>query len=317
MKYLQIEIKTTVENIDEVVSNLYSIGLTDLVIDDPRDIDDILDKKTGYEWDYIDDSVLELKNSEPKVTLYFDFKEEGEPDYAETVKRNDEKYDEIKEVTKGIATSVDFLVNDDTDWKDTWKQYFKPKKVSERIVVKPTWENYEKKDDELILEIDPGMAFGTGTHETTSLCIRMLEKYMKKGEKVLDVGCGSGVLSIAASLLGASECLGVDIDPVAVEVSKENIELNHVENISRAEYGDLTKGIDFVADTVVANLMADLVIMLSEDVARCMKSGGYYISSGILVEKIPVVREKIEACGFEIVEIKEDGMWSAIVARKN
>ena len=133
-------------------------------------------------------------------------------------------------------------------------------------MVKPTWYDYDAEEGDLVIEIDPGMAFGTGTHETTSLCLRLMEDYMKPGDKVLDVGCGSGILAIAGALLGASEVLGVEIDPVAVEIAQENLELNKVTNVARAQYGDLTKGIDFKAEIVVANLMADLVMMLSGSV---------------------------------------------------
>jgi ribosomal protein L11 methyltransferase len=210
--------------------------------------------------------------------------------------------------------TVDVYVEDDSEWKDNWKEFFKPKKVGKRIVVKPTWYEYEKEEGDLVIEIDPGMAFGTGTHETTSLCLRLMEDYMADGDKVLDVGCGSGILAIAGALLGSPEVLGVEIDPVAVEIAQENLELNGVTDVARAQYGDLTKGIDFKAEIVVANLMADLVMMLSADVAKHILPGGKYISSGILVEKRDQVAAVIRDCGFDIVEIREDGMWCAIVA---
>ena len=135
-------------------------------------------------------------------------------------------------------------------------------------MIKPTWEDYEAGEKELVIEIDPGMAFGTGTHETTSGCIQLMEKYMKPGDKVLDVGCGSGILSIAAALLGSRDILAIDIDPVAVEVTRENVELNNVSEYVDTRYGDLTKGVSYRADIVVANLMADLVMMLTEDVGN-------------------------------------------------
>ncbi|MDD6042680.1 MAG: 50S ribosomal protein L11 methyltransferase, partial [Eubacteriaceae bacterium] len=153
-----------------------------------------------------------------------------------------------------------------------------------------------------------------GTHETTSLCVKMLEKYQKAGDKVLDVGCGSGILSIAAALLGAKDVLGIDIDPVAVEVAEENIQLNKADNVARAQYGDLTKGVDYKAQVVVANLMADLVMMLADDVSKHMEEKGFFISSGILVEKRNTVSEHLVKLGFDIVEIVEDGGWCAIVA---
>ena len=219
----------------------------------------------------------------------------------------------------GILGRLQVCVNDvrDEDWQDNWKEYFKPEKITDRIVIKPSWESYKKQsEDEIIIEIDPGAAFGTGKHPTTTMCIKALEKYVEPGKSsVLDVGCGSGILSVAAALLGAGDVLGVDIDPVAVTVAGENAEINGLSDKIKIAEGDLTKGIDYQADIVVANLMADLVIMLSKDVRRHLKKGGYYISSGILEEKKDIVAKAIKKCGFEIVEILCENEWVAIVAR--
>ena len=182
-------------------------------------------------------------------------------------------------------------------------------------MIKPTWEDYEAGEKELVIEIDPGMAFGTGTHETTSGCIQLMEKYMKPGDKVLDVGCGSGILSIAAALLGSRDILAIDIDPVAVEVTKENVELNNVSEYVDTRYGDLTKGVSYRADIVVANLMADLVMMLTKDVAKHLEDGGIYISSGIIDFKEEEVCETLKRCGFEIIEILKKGEWCTVAAR--
>jgi len=279
-----------------------------------------MDKKQTYDWDYLDDSILEKMKDRPKVTVYLEDTEENRrlipavetamADLSESVRRGD-----FGGLADFGSLRVDSRFDDDTEWKDKWKEYFKPARISDSIVVKPTWETYEKQDGDLVIEIDPGMAFGTGTHETTSLCVKMLEKYQKKSDKVLDVGCGSGILSIAAALLGAEDVLGVDIDPVAVEVAQENICLNRVDGICRAAYGDLTKGIDYKANIVVANLMADLVMMLSEDAAKHMEEDGLFISSGILVEKEDLVAQHLLSKGFSIVEIREDGGWCCIVAK--
>ena len=321
MKYLEIGIETQRAGIELILSALVNLDITDAVVEDPADIDDLLKKEKGYEWDYIDDSVLELKNETPKVTVYLNDDEEGRAKAQEVCAA----MQELKEQAVGGAygdgidlgtLKTEIRCEDDSEWKDNWKAYFKPAKVSKSIVVKPTWEPYEAKDGEKVIEIDPGMAFGTGTHETTSLCIRLMEEYLKPGEKVLDVGCGSGILSIAGALLGASEVLGVEIDPDAVAIARENIALNHVQQVASAQYGNLTKGIDFKADVIVANLMADLVVMLSQDVAKHLLPGGRYISSGILVEKMPEVVDAMRALGFAILEVKEDGMWCAIVAKR-
>lgn len=321
MKYLEINIETSAAGIEPVVSALLNLGITDTVVEDPRDIEDLMDKKQTYDWDYLDDSIIEKMKESPKVTVYLEDTEENRTLAEQIAPAMEELRSKAREGIFGEGADFGSLrVNkkqeDDTQWKDKWKEYFKPARIAENIVVKPTWESYERQGDEKVIEIDPGMAFGTGTHETTSLCVKMLEKYQKESDKVLDVGCGSGILSIAAALLGAEDVLGVDIDPVAVEVAAENIELNGVANVAKAQYGDLTKGIDYKADIVVANLMADLVMMLSEDVARHMQPGGLFISSGILVEKEVQVTEHLRSQGFGIVEVREDGGWCCIVCRK-
>lgn len=321
MKYIEINIETTSAGIEAVVSALLAMGITDTVVEDPRDVEDLMDKKQTYDWDYLDETVIAKLQDKPKVTVYLEDTEENRRQIraVETA---------MAELSKGVrrgdfGDAADFgslrvvsSFDDDAQWKDKWKEYFKPARISKSLVVKPTWGDYEKQEGDLVIEIDPGMAFGTGTHETTSLCVRMLEEYQKKGDKVLDVGCGSGILSIAAALLGAEDVLGVDIDPTAVEVSRENISLNHVDDVCRAAYGDLTKGIDYKADIVVANLMADLVMMLADDVAKHMTGDGYFISSGILVEKEIQVADHLRGKGFAIMEVREDGGWCCIVAKK-
>ena len=319
MKYIQIEIKTSRAGIEPLLAALLEVGITDAVVEDPADIDDLLNKENEYDWDYVDESVLSLRDKEPQVTVYMNDDDEGRA-AAENIRH---AVDGLKSAAaSGIfgaesdfgPMDVEVSICDDSGWKDKWKEYFKPAKVGKTIVVKPTWENYEAQPGEKVLEIDPGMAFGTGTHETTSLCIKLMEDYMKPSDRVLDVGCGSGILSIAGALLGAGDVLGIEIDPVAVEISRENIALNHVENTVCAQYGDLTKGVDFKANVVVANLMADLVIMLSRDVANHLLPEGIYISSGILEEKVVTVVDAMRTLGFRILEVRQDGMWCAVVA---
>ena len=319
MKYIEICIDVSEEGIEAVIGQLLNLGITDTVVEDPRDIQDLMDKKQTYDWDYLEDSIIEKMQETPKVKVYL---EDTQPNRA-LADRIMPAMEELKvAASSGVfGSNVDFGTlrvtrseDDDAKWKDRWKEYFKPSRISQRIVVKPTWEPYERKADDLVIEIDPGMAFGTGTHETTSLCIRMLERYLKEDYCVLDVGCGSGILSVAAAMLGAGEVLGVEIDPVAVQVARENVDLNDVGAKVSVQQGDLTSGLDFTADLVVANLMADLVMILSEDVARHMNSGGLFISSGILTEKEEAVASHLKQHGFDIVEIAEDGQWCCIVA---
>lgn len=305
MKYIQVDIEVKAEELEQVTAVLLMEGITDTVVEDPADLERLLNKEVDYEWDYIAPEVLERKDSAPKVTFYLE-------DTPEERQRAQKAAGAVAAAFPEAVIRVN--LDDDSEWKDKWKEFFKPARVAERIVVKPTWETYDAKPDDLVIAIDPGMAFGTGTHETTSLCLKLMEKYVKPGDKVLDVGCGSGILSIGASLLEAGETLAIDIDPEAVKVSNENIVLNNCHERVIVRQGNLVEGIDFKADVVAANLMADLVMLLSEHVAKHLNDGGVYISSGILVEKQELVAETIKKCGFDILEIKEDGMWCAIAA---
>ena len=326
MKYLELVIHTNREGLEPVEACLMELGFTEMVVNDPMDLQDLMNKKHDYDWDYIGDEVLDLADEEPTVTLYFDGEETGngyalaqEVDLAiEGLRQAMMNGDFGAEADFGPLT-VTTSLHDDSEWKDNWKEFFKPQRVSGRIIVCPTWEDHELSEAEAaeglkILRIDPGMAFGTGTHETTSLCLKAMEKYLWPGCRVLDVGCGSGILSIAADLLGAGDVLGIEIDPVAVEVSRENLGLNGCGDNVRVIEGDLTKGVDYRADVVVANLMADLVMMLSSDVRAHMNPGAKYISSGIIDEKLEEVKAAIIACGFTIEEVMTDGMWCAVVA---
>lgn len=323
MKYIEFKVHASRQGIEQVTAMLMSKGIYEISIDDPADMEDILNKKNEYGWDYIDDGLKTDLGREPSAAVYFEDTPENRQKVQdlkiEVMKLKDSEIEGRfgSEADLGRLYAEDNIV-DDNDWKDKWKEFFKPSRVTDRIVVKPTWEDYQKEGDELVLEIDPGMAFGTGTHETTSLCMKLMEKYLGDDaaeRKVLDVGCGSGILSIAAALLGCREVLGVEIDEDAVRVAAENTEKNSVGDRVRIQQGDLAKGIDFTADIVVANLMADLVVMLTPDVKNHLAENGVFISSGILVEKEEVVAEAIRNEGFEIIEIAEDGEWCAIACR--
>ena len=193
MKYIQIDIKTGRAGIEPLLAALMEVGITDTVVEDPADIDDLLNKKNEYDWDYVDESVLELRDRQPQVTVYMNDDEDGRA-AAENLRH---AVDGLKSAAAaGIfgegadlgPLTVEVSIEDDSQWKDNWKEYFKPKKVGRRIVVKPTWYDYEAGRDDLVIELDPGMAFGTGTHETTTLCLQLMEDYLKPGDKVLDVG---------------------------------------------------------------------------------------------------------------------------------
>ena len=323
MKYIEFKVHASRQGIEQVTAMYLRMGIDQVSIDDPADMEDILNKKNEYGWDYVDNDLKKGLDREPTISIYFEDTEE-----------NREKIQQLKlqvmmlkskELEGLFGWDVDFgrlyaedIIVDDADWKDKWKEYFKPVRITDRLVVKPTWEEYEPNDGEKVIQIDPGMAFGTGTHETTSLCLKLMEKYLgdePQDKEVLDVGCGSGILSIAAALLGCRSVTGVEIDEDAVRVAEENVELNGIGDRVEILQGDLTEGIESKADIIVANLMADLVMTLSKSAKEHLKDGGIFISSGILLEKKDIVSDAVKEAGFEIIEIAEDGEWCAIAAR--
>ena len=252
MKYIEFKVHASRQGIEQVTAMYLRMGIDQVSIDDPADMEDILNKKNEYGWDYVDDDLKKGLDREPTISIYFEDTEE-----------NREKIQQLKlqvmmlkskELEGLFGWDVDFgrlyaedIIVDDADWKDKWKEYFKPVRITDRLVVKPTWEEYEPNDGEKVIQIDPGMAFGTGTHETTSLCLKLMEKYLgdePQDKDVLDVGCGSGILSIAAALLGCRSVTGVEIDEDAVRVAEENVELNGIGDRVEILQGDLTEGIE-------------------------------------------------------------------------
>ena len=318
MKYTELKIEAKRNSSELVQAALLEAGFDSMQIDDPMDAVDIAEHKELYKYDYINEEIsrtaekAEAGAGAITITLYFEDDEEGQS-----------RLEETKKLLSGIS-GVSFKeeeTGDDSEWLYKWQEHFKPSKVGERIVVKPGWEDYEAADGELVIEMDPGMAFGSGLHETTSMCIKALEKDLggaydpsRYPIKVLDVGTGTGILAMAAVLLGADEALGIDIDDEAVRVSNENIVKNGLEGRISIRHGNLMDGINYDPDIIVANLMADLVVMLSPAAAAQLRPGGVYITSGILDIKEDIVKKAIEDAGFDIIEVLADGEWRAITA---
>lgn len=314
MKWKKISFETTTEAVDLVSAMLDELGIEGIEIQDNIQLSEEDRKKMFI------DFLPELPPDEGKATVSF---------YLDVEEDIEEK---LKEVRAGLVELDDFIYTgekqftvtetEDADWINNWKSFFKPFRVDDTIVIKPTWEDLEDaKEDDMVIEIDPGTAFGTGAHETTKLCILNLKKYQKAGDKVLDLGCGSGILSIAASKLGASYVAGTDIDENAVKASKENAVQNHVEasfylnNVLEDKAGRKQLGNDY--DIVVANILADVIIPLAEIAGEFMKPDALFISSGIIYLKAEEVKEALLSNGFEIVEVTQMGDWFSYVARKN
>lgn len=307
--WIEVRVITKSEALEPVSGIFYSLDCKGVAIEDPEDI---LGREQGpLTWDFADINVLEHKGKVAVVKAYF----AEEDNIEEILGYVNEKLVELKEMGIDLGEAkVEHEKMYEEDWANTWKQYYKPSKVGEKIVVKPIWEEYEEKEGELVVNLDPGMAFGTGTHETTRMCIQALEKYVKEESTVFDVGCGSGILAIAAAKLGAKLAVGVDLDPVAVESSIENVGYNNLNNIEIL-HGNLVEIIDGKADIVVANILAEIICILTDDVKRVMKDGGVFITSGIIHDRVDMVCEKLEATGFEVIEKNRDGEWNCIVAK--
>lgn len=215
----------------------------------------------------------------------------------------------------GIVCKVTTAMIPDTDWNESWKANFKPVHLTETFVVKPTWEEYIPVEGEKVIAIDPGMAFGTGTHPTTRLCVEMIEKHTKEGTTVLDVGTGSGILLVAAALSGAKEGLGVDNDPVAVDTAGENLALNQVPATFAVECADLISQTGKAYDLVVANILAEVVVALLGDIHKVVHRDSLVILSGILVEKGPMVEQRLSETGFTLLESHAEESWLVMVAK--
>lgn len=310
MKWAEITIKTTTEAVEAITNILYEQNVGGVSIEDPKDFK--FQKKNEYDWDFVEEEIFNSGYDGVIIKTYIT----EERDVTEDVNLIKEKIQGLKDFGIDIGEAIVELSQvDEQDWANEWKNYYKPTKVGKNVLVKPTWEEYEEKEGDLIIELDPGMAFGTGTHETTTMCIQQLEKYVKKDSKVFDIGCGSGILAIAAAKLGAKEVVAVDLDEVAVKVSKENINLNKVKNKVVALHGNLTEVIKDKADIVVANIIADIIKILAKDVANFMKENAVFISSGIIHAKVDEVKESLIENGFEVVEVQTLGEWNAIVSK--
>lgn len=307
--WIEVRVITKSEALEPISGIFYGLDCKGIAIEDPEDI---LGREQGpLTWDFADINVLEHKGKFAVVKGYFS----EEDNIDEIIAYINEKVEEIKALGIDVGEGkVEFEKMYEEDWANNWKKYYKPSKVGEKIVVKPIWEEYEAKDEELVVELDPGMAFGTGEHETTRMCIQALEKYVQKDSTVFDVGCGSGILAIAAAKLGAKLAVGVDLDPVAVESAKENVGFNNIDNIEIL-HGNLIEVIDGKADIVVANIIAEIICILTEDVSRVIKPNGYFITSGIIHDRVEMVTNKLEECGFEVVKVNKDGEWNCIIAK--
>lgn len=309
MKWAEISIQTTHEATEAVANIFHELGSQGVVIEDPELINTY--RRSGA-WDYCD--IPEEADTETvivKAYLPVDAHLNEKLHIFETA------VDELvtHNLDKGNG-SIQCQEIKEEDWASSWKEYFHPVRIGERIVIKPSWEEYQPLENDIIIELDPGMAFGTGTHHTTAMCSRCLEEEIKPGDIVFDIGTGSGILSIAAAKLGAAGVQAVDLDSVAVRVARENITLNHVDSVAQVNQGDLLTGVTGKANVIIANIIADIIIRLLPDIPDRLQDDGLFIASGIISERLSDVTAAILACGLVIDKVVEEDGWVAIMIRK-
>lgn len=307
----EISIHTTHEAVEAISNILHEAGAGGVVIEDSLML--------STEWDTTFGEMYELSPEDfPKEGVYVKAYLPVNSFLAETI-------DQIKDALNNLMLydidygpgTVTLAEIHEEDWATAWKQYYKPVAITNNITITPTWEEYQKREDELVIELDPGMAFGTGTHPTTRLCIMELEKYVKEGDTVYDVGCGSGVLAVVAAKLGAKSVVAFDIDSVAVSSTNINAALNKVDHLVSPRQNNLLDKITEPVNIIVANIIAEIIIRFAKDIPPLLKSNGYFIASGIIVQKEQDVKEALEAIGLTIVEVNYENDWLSIVAQKS
>ena len=309
MQWCEAIVHTTTEGSDLVSDLMMRFGATGTEIVDRADVPD--PNQPGVYWELYDPRMLAEMPADVLVKGWFEQNEHTHDVLGNLRQQLTALNNEHGGFDFGALT-VDVTDVADEDWAENWKKYYKPFRVGKHLVVKPSWEPYAELPGDLVVELDPGMAFGTGTHETTNMCLELLEKYLQKDARVMDVGTGSGILAIAAAKLGANHVLAVDIDPDAVRVATENVANNHVQAQVRVAWGDLVKSEAMPCELAVANIVADAIRMLCGPLTRHLLPGGLLICSGIIREREQDVMDAVTAAGYTLTERFAKGEWVAL-----
>jgi len=306
VKWIEVKVIfdcTSKELATDLISNIfYDLGLKGVVVEDP-------DIKPVEKWKNTD----ELRQDDIAVTGYIPENKQSRIN----LKIIKEKLIGLEKKCGIFSKSICRTI-DEQDWSESWKEFFHPFKITKRIVIKPSWQDYDANPDDIVIELDPGMAFGTGTHPTTTLCISMIEKYIKKGDKFLDIGTGSGILMIAAAKLGAQKVCGIDNDEVAMDIAKKNLLLNGIDSKNfKVMTGSLTDKVNERFDFVAANILTETIMVLLDTVKSVLKNKSVFICSGIIEKNKDKVVEKMVASGFEVIGIREKEEWVSLAGALN
>lgn len=320
MEWIEVFVSVSPMGLEPIEGVLYQCGLTGLMIHDERDFQEFLENP-NRDWDYVADELVQEKQEQTTgITFFLRDNLYGKEQLAQIKGALQNVKEQEKEIDLGSLTVTMKNIAEE-DWANNWKKYFKPFPVGERLLVQPSWEDVPE-TDRVILKIDPGHIFGTGTHETTQLCMELIEKYTQDQDMVLDIGCGSGILSIASLLLGAGEADAVDIDPNAIEIAYENSDRNGIDrstyHVAAGNILDDEKLHQAYSGKkyrlVVANIVADVIIALTKKVPSYIQDGGTFLCSGIITERKEDVLAALESTGFHVTDIREKGSWVAMAA---
>ena len=313
MDWMEYTILTTTEGSDLVSQILMDAGSTGTMIEDKNDV--AANQRPEGQWDIIDEAIARRIGDDVKVTGYF----EVDGRLSDRIAFIESELRRLRGMDLGMdlgkLTHLEKTVAEQ-DWTESWKAAFRPFRLGGHFVIKPSWEHCETRPGDHVIEIDPGMAFGTGTHETTGLCVRLVEKYVKPGDRVIDIGTGTGILAIAAAHMGAKPVLATDLDAVAVRVAAENVKINGFEGVIETRCGDLLQVVSETGDVVIANIIADVIVGLAAPVRARIADGGVFICSGISVERRQDVRDALAAANYELLDDLNEGEWCAMAARK-
>ena len=317
MEWLELKIDTSPSGLDAVTELLEQQGVTGVMIDDEADFKEFLEHNRQY-WDYVDEALLREKTGVSRVTFYLE-RNEAALDVIARVRMAMSDLKKARPECGPLLLTIDNVA--DADWENNWKRFYKPMEIGERLLVVPQWE--EARDDGRVkLVLNPGLTFGTGSHATTRLCLQALDKYIRGGEKILDLGCGSGILSIAALVLGAKEAFACDIDEKCVDVAYENAALNGVgRDRYTVRWGDVLTDKALQAefgggyDMVVANIVADVIMGLSDKVRPFLKEGGLFLCSGIIDDRAEELFTKLRADGWTVIEQHDSEGWYSFLCR--